>query len=96
MVIARTFEAKGWTSAQYDDLIERLAAQLRLAPGKSAPGVIFHWAAVTDDGVHAVDVYESREAADRLVAESIGPIAGELGLPLPEITELDVHQFLKA
>jgi hypothetical protein len=67
---------------------------LGLAPGRSAPGVLFHWAAATDDGVRAVDVYESREAADRLVQDTIGPIAGGLGLPLPDITEFEVHNLL--
>ena len=94
MAVARMFHGKGWTGAQYDELIERLVAQLGLPPGRSAPGVLFHWAAATDDGMQAVDVYESREAADRLVGETIAPIAGELGLPLPEITELDVHNML--
>ncbi len=74
--------------------MRRLMAKLGLAPGNSAPGVLFHWAAVTEDGMRAVDVYESREAADDLVAGSIGPIAAELGLPLPEITELEVHNYL--
>jgi hypothetical protein len=39
-------------------------------------------------------VYESREAADRLAAEQIGPIAGALGLNPPEITEYEVHRIL--
>ena len=94
MAIVRTFEAKGWTAWEYDELIRRLVAKLALAPGEPAPGVLFHWAAATDDGMRAVDVYESREAADRLVAEHIGPLAGELGLALPEITELEVHSYL--
>ncbi|HVT76170.1 MAG TPA: hypothetical protein VHD87_04005 [Acidimicrobiales bacterium] len=94
MTIARVFEAKGWTAAQYDELIAKLVADLGLAPGRSAPGVLFHWAAATDEGMRAVDVYESREAADTLVQDHIGPIAGALGLPLPEITELEVHNFL--
>lgn len=94
MPIVRTFEAKGWTTDQYDQLIGRLVAQLGLGPGQSAPGVLFHWAAATDDGMRAVDVYESRAAADRLAGESIGPIAGELGLAPPEITELEVHNSL--
>ena len=94
MAIARVFQGKGWTTSQYDELIAKLAADLGLAPGRSAPGVVFHWAAHSDDGVHAVDVYESREAADRLVQDSIGPIAGALGLPLPEITEYQVHNLL--
>jgi hypothetical protein len=96
MAIVRTFEARGWTAADYDKLMEGLTAQLGLAPGRSAPGVLFHWAAETDGGMRAVDVYESRAAADRLVGEAIGPLAGELGLPLPEITELEVHNALSA
>lgn len=75
--------------------MKRLVGQLELAPGRSAEGVLFHWAAATDGGMRAVDVYESREAADRLVAEAIGPIAGEIGLPLPEITEYEVHNLLR-
>jgi hypothetical protein len=55
--------------------------------GHSAPGVLFHWAAVTDDGVQAVDVYESRAATDKPVQEQVGPIAAELGLATPEIRE---------
>jgi hypothetical protein len=94
MAIARTFEGKGWTAEQYDELIAKLVADLGLAPGRSAPGVLFHWAAATNDGMRAVDVYDSQEAADRLVQDHIGPIAGALGLPLPEITEFEVHNLL--
>jgi hypothetical protein len=55
---------------------------------------LFHWAAVTGDGVHAVDVYESREAADRLVQQQVGPIAAELGLAAPDIDEYEVRGYL--
>jgi hypothetical protein len=88
-MIAREFTGRGWTAEQYDALIERMNLG-----GRSAPGVLYHWAAVTRDGVHAVDVYESREAADRLAGEKIGPLAGELGLSTPEITEYAVHATL--
>jgi len=94
MAIARVFEGKGWTAQQYDELIAKLVADLGLDEGRSAPGVLFHWAAATDEGMRAVDVYESREAADRLVEDHIGPIAGSLGLPLPDITEFEVHNCL--
>ena len=89
MAIAREFHGRGWTGPQYDELISRMDLS-----GQSAPGVLFHWAAVVDDGVHAVDVYESREAADRLVQDKVGPIAGELGLPAPEIREYEVRGYL--
>ena len=93
MAIARVFDGKGWTTEQYDELMRRLIDQLSLEPGRPAQGVLFHWAAVTDDGVRAVDVYESKEAADNLVSEAIGPIASEMGLPLPEITEYEVYSY---
>jgi hypothetical protein len=89
MAIARIFDARGWTPDQYDALISRM--QLG---GHSAPGVLFHWAAQTDTGMKAVDVYETRAAADRLAQEKIGPIVAELGLPMPQIIEFDVHAVL--
>ena len=95
MAIARTFEGKGWTTDQYDELIKRMVEKLGLAPGKSAPGVLFHWAASTDGGVRAVDVYESQAVADTLVNDFIGPIATEMGLPLPEIQQFEVHNLLQ-
>jgi hypothetical protein len=95
MAIVRTFDAAGWTPAQYDQLIAELVARLGLGPGGSAKGVLFHWAAETPTGMRAVDVYETRADADRLVQDAIGPIAGALGLPLPEVTELEVHNYLE-
>jgi hypothetical protein len=89
MLIAREFTGRGWTAEQYDALIERMELG-----GRAAPGVLYHWAAVTDDGVHVVDVYESRDAADRLAAERIGPLAAQLGLSMPEIQEYAVHSTL--
>lgn len=70
-----------------------MVGRLGLKPGESAPEVLFHWAASTDEGMRAVDVYESRQAADELVQEHIGPIATELGLSLPEISEYELHDF---
>ena len=93
MAVARVFEGKGWTPEQYDKLIAALLDRLGRGD-RAAPGVLFHWVAATPDGMRAIDVYESREAADALVQDQIGPIAGELGLPLPEITEYDVHRYL--
>ena len=95
MPIARVFEGKGWTPEQFDALNAKLVKRLDLAPGQSAPGVLFHWSTKTDDGMRVVDVYESREAADELAQQHIGPLAGELGLPFPDITEHEVHGYLR-
>ena len=96
MAIARVFDGKGWTTGQYDELMKRLVDQLDLAPGESAPGVLFHWAAATDEGIRAVDVYASQEVADTLVTSSIGPIATDMGLPLPDIQQYEVHNLLRS
>ena len=82
-------EAELLEHAVSDRLIDRMDLG-----GRAADGVLFHWAAVTDDGVLAVDVYADREAADRLAQEKVGPIAQSLGLPMPEITEHEVHAIL--
>lgn len=89
MSIARIFTAKGWTAAQYDALIDHM--QLG---GRSAPGVLFHWAAETPDGMKVIDVYDSRDSADRLAQTKVGPAAQALGLPMPEISEYAVHAVL--
>ena len=90
MAIARVFDGKGWTPEQYDALIERMNLG-----GHAASGVLYHWAASTPDGMRAVDVYESRDVADRLAQEKIGPIPMELRLSMPEITEFEIHAILQ-
>jgi hypothetical protein len=94
MAIARVFECAGWTPEQYDQLIAGLNRRLNLS-GQSAPGVLFHWVARTANGMRATDVYESREAADRLAMEQIGPLTQELNLSMPEITEYEVYSYLE-
>jgi hypothetical protein len=90
MAIARVFEAKGWTTKQYDAVIDRMELD-----GRAAPGVLFHWAAATDDGMRAVDVYDSRGDADALAEERLGPIVAALGLPMPDIAEYEVYSTLQ-
>lgn len=91
MAVARTFECRGWTVEQYD----RLMDELGYGSGNAAPGVLFHWAEATPEGVRATDVYESSEVADRLASAEIAPMAQRLGLPLPEITEHQVHNYAR-
>lgn len=90
MYIARIFDAKGWTPQQYDKLIE-----LMNLGGHAAPGVLFNWAAQTSEGIRAVDVYADRASADRLAQETIGPLVQQLGLPMPQISEFEVHSILQ-
>ena len=92
MAVARIFDGKGWTEEQYDELLKRLLDGLGRGR-RAAPGVLFHWSAPTNEGMRAVDVYESQEAADALAGQ-IGPIAGELGMAMPEISQFEVHDYL--
>ena len=56
----------------------------------------FHWAAKTDDGLHVVDVWESREVFDKFAQEQIGPYTQEAGIPAPpETTYYEVHNTLE-
>jgi len=89
MAVVRVFECKGWTAAQYDQLI----AGMDLG-GRSAPGVLFHVAGPTDEGFRAVDVYDSVESADRLATEKVMPVAMALGLTPPEVRQFEVHNTL--
>ena len=95
MAIARVFDGRGWTPEQFDTLNAKLIERLNLAPGQSAPGVLFHWSTKTDDGMRVVDVYESRQAADELAQQHIAPLATDLGMSFPEITEHEVYAYLR-
>ncbi|CAN5668455.1 hypothetical protein BH10ACT2_BH10ACT2_18410 [soil metagenome] len=49
---------------------------------------------MTSDGVLAIEVYESVEAADRLVADEVGPLSAPLGLNPPPVTQHEVIHVL--
>jgi hypothetical protein len=94
MPVAIEMMFKGATLDQYDAIMEKM----HLTPGGSTPpDAIFHWVAKTDEGMHVVDVWESREAFDRFAQEQIGPYSREVGIvDEPEIRFYDVHTYLKA
>jgi hypothetical protein len=61
MAVAIEMKFRGATAAQYDQKLDKAG----LSPGGATPpGAIAHWVAETDDGLHIVDVWESREAFD--------------------------------
>ncbi len=93
VAIARLFECSGWTPDQYDQLIKTVDDRGGFG-GRAWPGNVFHWAAATDDGILAVDVSESAEAADRLVGDYLAPVIAELGLSTPKVTQHEVHNYL--
>lgn len=88
MAIVRVYDFADGTLAQYDQVMEQFGNEL-------APGNLLHAAGAVDGGFRAVDVFESREVADR-----VGPIVAEAaekaGLVPPDIWEFETHNLLRA
>ena len=92
MPVAVEMEFRGATTEQYDQVLEKMGLT---AGGSTPPEAISHWVAKTDDGLHIVDVWESREAYDRFAQEQIGPYSAEVGITdPPEIRYFEVHSHL--
>ena len=93
MAVAIEMHFKGATLEQYDEVLKLMG----LDGGDTAPpGAIFHWAAQVDDGLHIVDVWESRAVFDKFAEEQIGPYSAQVGIPgPPEMTFYDVHNTIQ-
>ena len=89
MAVAIEMLFRGATLDQYDQVVEKMG----LTPGGATPpGAISHWVAEVDDGLHIVDVWDSREAYDQFAQEKIGPYSAEAGITDPPETRFyEVH-----
>lgn len=93
MAIAVVMDFNGATVEQYDQVIDKM----HFSPGgPGAPGGMFHWCAVTDNGLRVTDVWDSREQFDAFAQQQIGPITAGVGMAAPEMTFYDVHTYLTA
>ena len=94
MPVAVVMQFKGGTLEQYDQVIEKMGFE---PGGPGAPGGLFHWVTVTDDGLRVVDVWETAEQFQQFADEKIGPISQAVGIAgPPEVTFHDVHNYLTA
>jgi hypothetical protein len=84
-------EFVGTTLDQYDQVIGKMGFEPK---GQGAVGGLFHWVAATDGGIRVVDVWETKELFEAFGAETLGPITHELGIAPPEMTFLEVHNYL--
>jgi len=92
MAIAAELNFTGGTLEQYDQTIKKMGF---VPGGAGAPGGLFHWVTKTDEGVRAVDVWETKEQFERFAQEKIGPISAEVGVPGPPRTTFhEVHNYL--
>ena len=92
MAVAYVMEFSGATPDQYDQIVQKMG----LTPGgPTPPGAIFHWAAVTDNGMLVVDVWENEEVFNKFSEEQIGPYSREAGITAPpKVTMHQVHNHL--
>jgi hypothetical protein len=72
-------------------------ADLGLTPfGTGVPGVMFHWAAVQEDGqLHVVEVWESREKFEIFLGTTLGPAIARTGVTdIPQLTFYEIENYL--
>jgi hypothetical protein len=93
MAVAVILEFEGATIDQYEQVVDKMG----VSDGNLAPGGIFHWVTVTDDGFRVTDVWESREQFEKFAEDQIGPLTQEVGITSePQITVFEVHNHLSA
>lgn len=89
--VAVVLECKGAALDQYDQVLGEMG---RTPRGRDAPGSLFHWVTVTQDGIRVSDVWQTRAQFEPFAAEQIGPLTVEVGFPAPpEIAFHDVHNY---
>ena len=94
MAIAVDLNFPGATADQYDATVKLIGHGAQGTP--HVGGALFHWAAVTSDGVRVVDVWDSREQFERFSQEKIVPAVEQTGMGTPEIHFIDIHNYLVA
>jgi hypothetical protein len=82
------------STTNYDAISERLQAQ-----PEPPPGLLVHTAGFTGNGFRIFEVWESREAFERFVEQTLMPIINEVGAgeaSQPEQTMYELHSFVPA
>ncbi len=80
-------DAKGFTPAMYDDVTSRMPAH---EGGGSGHPAVSHAAAVTEDGMVFVDVWDSQESFGRFMEDEVAQAAGG-GAPPMDTRFVPVH-----
>jgi quinol monooxygenase YgiN len=90
MAVALIFNGVGVTQAQYEQVLEEVNPD-----GKVAPGVLFHAAGPATDGWRVVEVWESQEALEQFVQDKLGAALQKAGISVqPEV--FPVQNFRQA
>lgn len=93
MAIGQLIEAPGQTQEQYDQVLQEIGVSgTQLAP---APGHLVHFAGPSNGGWMVVNVWESKEQADRFFAEKMAPARKKLGLGELQVREFPVYRLAR-
>jgi hypothetical protein len=87
-----SYHGPGATLANYNQLLQQLGVSPE-GPHPD-PDCLFHWIAEIGGGFRVTDVWTSRAQFDEFAQNTIGPIAQQLGVPNPQIREIQVANFL--
>jgi len=91
MAVLMTLEVPGGTTAQYDRANEILGIA---GDHDAPPGLITHTCGVTDDGIIAVDVWESLSALDDFFRNRLAAALDRAGMPEATPDTSPVHNML--
>jgi hypothetical protein len=91
MSIAHIIENPGGTKEQY----EQVRKELGLTGSQRPPGQLVHIAGASDGGWVVVNVWESREAAEKYHTEKVVPARKKAGLANTPPKIVEVHNLLK-
>ena len=89
MAIGMKLDIPGGTQEQYDEINEKAFGSTK-GPTDPIPGLIIHTAGPTSDGWRIFDVWESKDAFERFMNETIMPAMEGIDAPQipPEVYEL--------
>ena len=91
MAFAQVIEAPGTTAEKYEEVLREIG----ISGAELFPGHLVHFAGPVNGGFAIVNVWESKEAADRAHAK-VMPARQKLGLPEARITaEFPVYRLAK-
>lgn len=89
MAIGIVFQASGVTQAQYDQACKQVAPDNRLLPG-----MLYHAGGPTETGWCVIEVWESKEVAEKFFAEKLGKALQDAKI-VAQPTFFQVHNIMK-
>ena len=88
MALAFLLEFPGATQKQFDQVAEKIGSS-------SPPGLLYHVEGPIAGGWRVVDVWESQEAVETFLQETLGRVLQEAGIATPKPQFWPAHRIIK-